>query len=116
MSCSGTCQQHSMVTRMEACTHLWQLSAVTLSGNAFSKVPDFGTNNTHLYLILMQQAFIQDRENWIKCACLLKAGKLCLHKQRKRKLAVYSTIACTHTLKFAALSDALHPTNSSCRA
>ena len=58
---------------------------------------------THLYLILVQQAFVQDRKNWIKCACLLKAGKLCLQEQRKCELAVYSTVACTHMLKFAAV-------------
>ncbi len=82
---------------------MWQLFSVMRKGHDVSRELDFGRNNTHLYLILIQQAFIQGRKNWIKCACLLKAGKLCLQELGKCKLAVYSTVACTHTLKVGAV-------------
>ena len=84
-----------------------------LIGNGIRREPGFGRNNTHLHFILIQEAFIQDRKNWIKCACLLKAGELCLQEQRKCKLAVYSTVACTHILKLAAVLDTAHPTDAS---
>ncbi len=99
---------HTCVATFDLCNVQWAIMSAECQ---------IVTGTTHLYLKLIQQAFIQDCKNWIKCACLLKAGKLCLQKQRKCELAVYSTIACTQTLKFAAILDAAHPRNSfSCRA